>query len=58
MPCLRYLGTISDTVVDRLRAIIEVKVSALSAAMGKLKVDRIAGSTGQSIWNLGFTIWD
>ncbi|MCY7384505.1 MAG: hypothetical protein LH628_18365 [Microcoleus sp. CAN_BIN18] len=44
VPCLRCLGTISDTVVDRLRAIIEVKVPMLLAMMGKRKVDRIANT--------------
>jgi hypothetical protein len=48
----------SRRVARRGRAIIEVKEPALSAAIGKLKVDRIADSWGQSILDGGFTIWD
>ncbi|MCC3563075.1 MAG: hypothetical protein JGK26_29010 [Microcoleus sp. PH2017_27_LUM_O_A] len=43
-PCGRCLGTIYETVVGRRRAIIEVKVPVLLAAVGNLKVDRLANT--------------
>ncbi|MEG4804178.1 hypothetical protein QUB63_25220 [Microcoleus sp. ARI1-B5] len=60
MPRPRCLGTRSPSgiLASRGRGIIEVKVRALFAARGKLKVDRIADSTGQSIRDLAFTIGD